>query len=1033
MRTLNLLTVVALALPLGVSAQTTTPPSGYELRWSDEFNGTSLNTTLWNIEENGNGGGNQELQYYRKENVAVHDGNLVLTARRENYNNKQFTSGRVNTRDKAYFKHGIIQARIKFPKTANGVWPAYWMMGNDYGKVGWPKCGEIDIVETGNADGIKNGTQTRHFGSTLHWGTSAGAAHKQYGTSYLAPETNPLQNDDYHIITMEWNGNFMQMFYDLEDFSVSAKSKARFYSVSIPSSTNTSDIGYYFQKPFFFIFNLAVGGNYTGIYNAGGITAMPNAGDEAKMYVDWVRVYQDANDADAKYFTPDGNNITTNPSTPDTPEAPDTKTEYGYWGSKALDADGNSTFDFTNSYDAVLIGTSFGVTNGFSGKTTADYNVDDVKHFLYIWENTYNAQSSTGVNSFGFNESYNHYTVGSVGWSGLGYASNKSGGKDLSMIDDDYVFHIGFRGTSTDGHVSHKVIVGNASFTVGNTSIEGSPIIGDFKRDGSWTYFDVPVTVLKSLAGGELFDNAANYEGNVVAILSGGSQGADLEFDNVFFYKNPNVKKGVPTEDNTTKIGQYATKALEGGQSTFDFTNVSKAVLIGTSSGVTDALTDVTVKNYNVDEKTNFFWIWDGGDYTGLPSNGKNSFGWDESSTRLQVTGNSTWCGAGYASQGTGKDLSMIDDTWYLHFAMRGSDVLTHPSQTVTVGNAVFVIGNTTSGAPILGDYCRDGEWYNFDIPVAKLQQLAGGTLFNDAANFMGNAFAIATTHSKGAEVNFDQVFFYSKKDGGETPDMPTYVTAALDNEGKSTFDIENTGNYVLIGTTGGVTTTLAKKVKADYNVDDVNSALYIWEGTMTASNESGVNSFGYDEGGYPVYTVGTVGWSGLGYASKAKGKDMSMLDDTYYLHLGMKATTNTPYLIIVGNARFAIGSTSFVDGTKTYAPICDFPRDGKWYNLDIPYSEIASRATTVFDNPEDVTGNVVAFLAGGTTGTKLIFDQVFFYNDGSEATSIDAVTPATPNTIANNRTYTLSGIEVKGDNLPKGIYIRNGKKIIVR
>lgn len=1032
MRTLNLLTVVALALPLGVSAQTTTPPSGYELRWSDEFNGTSLNTTLWNIEENGNGGGNQELQYYRKENVAVHDGNLVLTARRENYNNKQFTSGRVNTRDKAYFKHGIIQARIKFPKTANGVWPAYWMMGNDYGKVGWPKCGEIDIVETGNADGIKNGTQTRHFGSTLHWGTGAGAAHKQYGTSYLAPETNPLQNDDYHIITMEWNGNFMQMFYDLEDFSVSAKSKARFYSVSIPSSTNTSDIGYYFQKPFFFIFNLAVGGNYTGIYNAGGITAMPNAGDEAKMYVDWVRVYQDANDADAKYFTPDGNNITTNPSTPDTPEAPDTKTEYGYWGSKALDADGNSTFDFTNSYDAVLIGTSFGVTNGFSGKTTADYNVDDVKHFLYIWENTYNAQSSTGVNSFGFNESYNHYTVGSVGWSGLGYASNISGGKDLSMIDDDYVFHIGFRGTSTDGHVSHKVIVGNASFTVGNTSIEGSPIIGDFKRDGSWTYFDVPVTVLKSLAGGELFDNAANYEGNVVAILSGGSQGADLEFDNVFFYKNPNVKKGVPTEDNTTKIGQYATKALEGGQSTFDFTNVSKAVLIGTSSGVTDALTDVTVKNYNVDEKTNFFWIWDGGDYTGLPSNGKNSFGWDESSTRLQVTGNSTWCGAGYASQGTGKDLSMIDDTWYLHFAMRGSDVLTHPSQTVTVGNAVFVIGNTTSGAPILGDYCRDGEWYNFDIPVAKLQQLAGGTLFNDAANFMGNAFAIATTHSKGAEVNFDQVFFYSKKDGGETPDMPTYVTAALDNEGKSTFDIENTGNYVLIGTTGGVTTTLAKKEKADYNVDDVNSALYIWEGTMTASNESGVNSFGYDEGGYPVYTVGTVGWSGLGYASKAKGKDMSMLDDTYYLHLGMKATNNAPYLIAVGNAKFAIGASAFVDGGTSYAPLCDFPRDGKWYNIDIPYSEIEARATKVFDNAEDVTGNVLYFLAGGTTGTKLTFDQIFFYNDGSVPSGIDAVKQNNATT-GNNRTYTLSGVEVKGDNLPKGIYIRNGKKIIVR
>lgn len=1021
----------ALALPLSLSAQTTTPPTGYKMVWSDEFNGTSLDTKVWNIEENGNGGGNQELQYYRKENVAVANGNLVLTARRESYNNKQFTSGRINSCDKAYFKHGIIQARIKFPKTANGVWPAYWMMGNDYGKLGWPRCGEIDIVETGNAEGIKNGTQTRHFGATLHWGTSAGANHKQYGTSYLAPENNPLQNDEYHIITTEWNGQFLSMYYDLKDFTVAAKNKARFYKATIPASTNSADIGHYFQKPFFFIFNLAVGGNYTGIYNAGGITALPNAGDEAKMFVDWVRVYQDEADAEAQYKTPDGDNTGSNPDTPSTPEAPDTKTEYGYWGSKALDASGTTTFDFKNSYDAVLISTSMGVTNAFSEKTKADYNVDNQKNFLYIWENTYNAELSSGVNSFGFGETFNHFTVGTAGWSGLSFASQGEG-KDLSMIDDEYIFHIGFRGTSTDGHTSHKVTVGNAAFTVGNNSVEGATIIGDFKRDGTWTYFDIPVTILKTLAGGELFDNAANYTGNVVAILSGGTQGADLQFDNIFFYKNPNVKKGVPTEDNTTKIGQYATKALEGGQSTFDFTNVSKAVLIGTSSGVTDALTDVTVKNYNVDEKTNFFWIWDGGDYTGLPSNGKNSFGWDESSTRLQVTGNSTWCGAGYASQGTGKDLSMIDDTWYLHFAMRGDDALTHPSQTVTVGNAVFVIGNATSGQQIVGDYRRDGEWYNFDIPVAKLKQIGGGTLFNDAANFMGNVFAVATTHNKGAEVNFDQVFFYSKKDGGETPDIPTYVKAALDNEGKSTFDVENTGNYVLIGTTGGVTTTLAKKVKADYNVDDVNSALYIWEGTMTASNESGVNSFGYDEGGYPVYTVGTVGWSGLGYASKAKGKDMSMLDDTYYLHLGMKATNNASYLIAVGNAKFAIGASAFVDGGTSYAPLCDFPRDGKWYNIDIPYSEIEARATKVFDNAEDVTGNVLYFLAGGTTGTKLTFDQIFFYNDGSVPSGIDAVKQNNATT-GNNRTYTLSGVEVKGDNLPKGIYIRNGKKFIVR
>ena len=416
----------ALALPLSLSAQTTTPPTGYKMVWSDEFNGTSLNTKVWNIEENGNGGGNQELQYYRKENVAVKDGNLVLTARRESYNNKQFTSGRINSRDKAYFKHGIIQARIKFPKTANGVWPAYWMMGNDYGKVGWPRCGEIDIVETGNAEGIKNGTQTRHFGATLHWGTSAGANHKQYGTSYLAPENNPLQNDEYHIITTEWNGKFLSMYYDLKDFTVAAKNRARFYSVTLPASTNTSDIGYYFQKPFFFIFNLAVGGNYTGIYNAGGITALPNMGDEAKMLVDWVRVYQDENDSEASYVSPNGSSTPDTPNPEPNPEAPDTKTEYGYWGTKALNDAGVTTFDFKNSYDAVLISTSTGVTNAISEKTKADYNVDNNKHFLYIWDNTYNAEPSSGVNSFGFGETFNHFTVGTVGWSGLGFAHRLS-------------------------------------------------------------------------------------------------------------------------------------------------------------------------------------------------------------------------------------------------------------------------------------------------------------------------------------------------------------------------------------------------------------------------------------------------------------------------------------------------------------------------------------------------------------------------------------------------------------------------------
>ena len=120
----------------------------YVLVWSDEFDGATLNTQNWSIEVNGSGGGNQEKQYYtdRTENLRIEDGNLVIEARKENYNNREYTSARINSREKRAFKYGKIEARIMFPK-GGGTWPAFWMMGNDYSKVGWPKCGEIDIIE----------------------------------------------------------------------------------------------------------------------------------------------------------------------------------------------------------------------------------------------------------------------------------------------------------------------------------------------------------------------------------------------------------------------------------------------------------------------------------------------------------------------------------------------------------------------------------------------------------------------------------------------------------------------------------------------------------------------------------------------------------------------------------------------------------------------------------------------------------------------------------------------------------------------
>ena len=273
--------VLMATAPLTVAAQATEEtPSGYTLVWSDEFNGTSLNEKAWNVEVSGTGGGNQELQYYRRENVAVQDGNLVLTARRENYQGKSFTSGRINSSQKTAFKHGIMQARIKFPNTANGLWPAYWMMGDDINKYGWPRCGEIDIVEMGHFNAISGpyaGMQDRYFSGTLHYGPSAlNTDHQQNSQEFSREKFESLGavEGDYHIFTIEWDGDYLYMYYDLGGYTNARKRTARYYTLQITQSDDALAPGKYFQKPFHFLFNLAVGGTFTNIYNPAQITAL---------------------------------------------------------------------------------------------------------------------------------------------------------------------------------------------------------------------------------------------------------------------------------------------------------------------------------------------------------------------------------------------------------------------------------------------------------------------------------------------------------------------------------------------------------------------------------------------------------------------------------------------------------------------------------------------------------------------------------------------------------------------------------------
>lgn len=280
-----------LALLSFLSLSSVAPAQNYQLVWSDEFDDNTLGVN-WNVETVEHPS-NNELQYYtgRPSNVTIADGNLIIKARREAYGNRAFTSGRVNSCQRVGFKHGKIEARIRMPRLARGLWPAFWMMGDDIQTVGWPACGEIDIMEAGHSDGMKNNTTERLFSGCIHWGPSI-PQHQQWTTGAVTADV-PITGG-YHLFTAVWDDNYIRCYLD--------NAPQPYYEATITPEMGSSP---YFHKPFHILFNLAVGGDYPAIYNAGGITALPYAGSEAEMRVDYVRVYQEMGKQNVSYVQND--------------------------------------------------------------------------------------------------------------------------------------------------------------------------------------------------------------------------------------------------------------------------------------------------------------------------------------------------------------------------------------------------------------------------------------------------------------------------------------------------------------------------------------------------------------------------------------------------------------------------------------------------------------------------------------------------------------------------------------------------------
>jgi beta-glucanase (GH16 family) len=235
----------------------------WNITWSDEFNAASLDPKVWTYDKGAGGWGNNELEYYTTspQNVYLSNGLLHIAARRQATNSSSYTSGRLKSEGLYAKEYGRFEWRARLP-AGIGMWPALWMLGTNIGNVGWPGCGEIDVVEN-------NGVALTNVQGSLHSGSDETEIYTFPGGSVT----------NFHIYTLDWTTNAISFFVD---------------GLRYETQTNwSSSVGAYpvpFNQPFFILMNLAVGGNYLG--NPTMIAINASTTFPAELQVDYVRVYE---------------------------------------------------------------------------------------------------------------------------------------------------------------------------------------------------------------------------------------------------------------------------------------------------------------------------------------------------------------------------------------------------------------------------------------------------------------------------------------------------------------------------------------------------------------------------------------------------------------------------------------------------------------------------------------------------------------------------------------------------------------------
>ncbi len=234
----------------------------WTLSWREEFNAGYIDESTWNYKiGNNNGWGNNELQYYQRDNAWVENNHLVIEAREEQVNGFDYTSARLTTQDKYEKQYGRVDVRARLPE-GQGIWPAIWMLGADIGSVGWPDCGEMDIMELIGSDP-----------STVH-GTVHGPGYSGGNGIGSGYSIGGSFSDSYHVFQLTWYPDAVKCFVDGNHYFT-----VTLYDVEASGYEWVFDDG-----PFFFLLNVAVGGNWPGAPDAS--TQFPQ-----RMEVDYLRVY----------------------------------------------------------------------------------------------------------------------------------------------------------------------------------------------------------------------------------------------------------------------------------------------------------------------------------------------------------------------------------------------------------------------------------------------------------------------------------------------------------------------------------------------------------------------------------------------------------------------------------------------------------------------------------------------------------------------------------------------------------------------